>query len=95
MPIIAPITGIIDNKNNKFLLKQGSLSSTYNVILQTSYNKEHDVSMLYVTDFSSGKLLKSLKLIDINDKDNMKHVGGISTDNNRFITSYFVKINHV
>ena len=32
MPIIAPIIGIIDNKNNKFLLKQGSLSSTYNVI---------------------------------------------------------------
>ena len=56
-------------------------SSLYNVVLQTSYNKKHDVSMLYVTDFKSGKLLKSLKLIDIDDKDNIKHVGGIATDN--------------
>ena len=70
------------NKGN--YVPQGlTYSSSYNVVLQTSYNKKHDVSMLYVIDFDSGKLLKSLRLIDINDKDNMKHVGGITTDNNK------------
>ena len=70
------IQGIDDN-----YVPQGlTYSSKYNVVLQTSYNSKHDVSMLYVTDYSSGKLLKSLKLIDVDDSDNMKHVGGIATD---------------
>ena len=72
----------VQGNTNKYIPQGLAYSSLYDVILQTSYNKEHDVSMLYITDFKSGKLLKSLKLIDINDKDNMKHVGGISTDNN-------------
>ena len=67
---------------NHYIPQGLAYSSLYNVVLQTSYNKEHDVSMLYVIDFSTGKLLKSLKLIDVNDKDDMKHVGGITTDNN-------------
>lgn len=71
----------IQGNTNKYIPQGLAYSSKYNVILQTSYNEEHDVSMLYITDFSTGKLLKSLKLIDINDKDNMKHVGGITTDN--------------
>ena len=57
-------------------------SSKYNVALQTSYNGDHKVSMLYVIDFKSGKLLKSLKLKDINGNDQTYHVGGIATDNN-------------
>lgn len=72
----------VQGNTNKYIPQGLAYSSLYDVILQTSYNKEHDVSMLYITDFKSGKLLKSLKLIDINDKDNMKHVGGITTDNN-------------
>ena len=72
----------IQGNTNHYIPQGLAYSSLYNVVLQTSYNKEHDVSMLYITDFKSGKLLKSLKLIDINDKDNMKHVGGITTDNN-------------
>jgi hypothetical protein len=71
----------VQGNTNKYIPQGLAYSSLYDVILQTSYNKEHDVSMLYITDFKSGKLLKSLKLIDINDKDNMKHVGGITTDN--------------
>lgn len=73
----------IQGKTSGYVPQGLAYSSLYNVVLQTSYNKKHDVSMLYVTDFSSGKLLKSLKLIDINDQDNMKHVGGITTDNDK------------
>lgn len=72
----------IQGNTNHYIPQGLAYSSLYNVVLQTSYNKEHDVSMLYVTDYDSGKLLKSLKLIDINDKDDNKHVGGITTDNN-------------
>ena len=71
----------IQGNTNHYIPQGLAYSSLYNVVLQTSYNKEHDVSMLYVTDYDSGKLLKSLKLIDVNDKDDNKHVGGISTDN--------------
>ena len=72
----------VQGNTNHYIPQGLAYSSLYNVVLQTSYNKEHDVSMLYVIDFSTGKLLKSLKLIDVNDKDDMKHVGGITTDNN-------------
>ena len=72
----------IQGRNNGYVPQGLAYSSLYNVVLQTSYNKKHDVSMLYVTDFSTGKLLKSLKLIDINGEDDNKHVGGITTDNN-------------
>lgn len=55
-------------------------SEKYNIVLQTSYNSKHNVSMLYVIDFETGKLLKELKLIEIDDTNNIKHVGGITTD---------------
>lgn len=71
----------IQGNTNKYVPQGLAYSSLYNVMLQTSYNKDHDVSMLYVIDYDSGKLLKSLKLIDIEDNDNSKHVGGITTDN--------------
>lgn len=71
----------IQGNTNHYVPQGLAYSSLYNVVLQTSYNSDHTGSMLYVTDFSSGKLLKSLRLIDINDKDNNKHVGGITTDN--------------
>ena len=38
--------------------------------------------MLYVIDFDTGKLLKELKLIENDDTNNIKHVGGITTDDN-------------
>ena len=57
-------------------------SEKYQVALQTSYNSNHNVSMLYVTDFQSGKLIKSLKLKEIDDTNNIHHVGGITTDEN-------------
>ena len=63
-------------------------SRKYNVVLQTSYSAKNDVSMLYVIDFSNGKLIKSLKLHDINGKDDKSHVGGIANnDNTVWITS--------
>lgn len=67
--------------NSSNYVPQGlAYSENYNVVLQTSYNSKHDVSMLYVIDFQTGELLKSLKLIEIDDNDNINHVGGITTD---------------
>ena len=67
--------------NSSNYVPQGlAYSKTYNVALQTSYNSKHEVSMLYVIDFETGKLLKELKLIEIDDSNNINHVGGITTD---------------
>ena len=57
-------------------------SEKYNVAFQTSYNSNHNVSMLYVIDFESGNLLKQLKLIEVDGTNNTNHVGGITTDDN-------------
>lgn len=72
---------IYGNTNN--YVPQGLVySSKYDIVLQTSYNAKHKVSMLYVINFKTGKLLKSLKLKEIDSSDNVNHVGGITTDNN-------------
>ena len=71
----------IQGIKNKYVPQGLAYSDKYNVILQTSYNKKHDVSMLYVIDFKSGKLIKELKLIETDDSYNINHVGGIATDN--------------
>ena len=67
---------------NKYAPQGLTYSEKYNVILQTSYNK-NNVSMLYVIDFNTGKLLKELKLIEINDQENNNHVGGITTNDEK------------
>lgn len=72
----------IQGRRGGYVPQGMAYSSKYNVVLQTSYDSNHDVSMLYVIDFSTGSLIKSLKLTDINDKDDCKHVGGITTDDN-------------
>ncbi len=55
-------------------------SEKYNVMLQTSYNSNHDISKLYVLDFSTGNIIKELKLKTMDGSDNINHVGGIATD---------------
>lgn len=72
----------IQGNTNKYVPQGMAYSKKYNVVLQTSYSGKKDVSMLYVIDFSSGNLIKSLKLHDINNKDDSSHVGGIATDDN-------------
>lgn len=68
---------IYGNKNG--LVPQGlTYSEKYNIVLQTSYSKES--SKIYVTDFKSGKLLKELSLVNKDGSNNIKHVGGITTD---------------
>ena len=70
---------IYGNKNG--LVPQGlTYSEKYNVVLQTSYSKES--SKIYVIDYKSGKLLKDLSLINKDGTNNIKHVGGITTDDN-------------
>lgn len=73
---------VYGNKGN--YVPQGlAYSSLYNVVLQTSYNSNHTVSMLYVIDFDKKELIKEIKLKDNDGNDNTYHVGGIATDNNR------------
>ena len=73
---------LVQGNKDKYVPQGMTYSSKYNVVLQTSYSGKHEVSMLYVIDFSSGELIKSLKLFDINGMEDKSHVGGIATDNN-------------
>lgn len=69
----------IQGNKNKYAPQGLTYSEKYNVILQTSYNK-NNTSMLYIIDFETGKLKKELKLIEIDDRENTNHVGGITTN---------------
>ena len=63
-------------------------SQKYEIILQTSYNKKKDVSMLYVINSKTGTLERKFKLLKNDGTKNYNHVGGITTDDNKvWITS--------
>ena len=80
---------IYGNLNN--YVPQGLVySNKYNIVLQTSYNSKHKVSMLYVINFKNGKLVKQLKLKNNDLSNNTCHVGGIAANNEKvWITSDF------
>ena len=73
----------IYGNSNKYTPQGLTYSDKYNVVLQTSYNSKHTISMLYIIDFKTKKLLKELKLKEIDDTDNINHVGGITTNNEK------------
>lgn len=76
---------------NNYVPQGVTYSKKYNVVLQTSYNSKHTISMLYVIDYNSGKLLKELKLKEFDLSDNTSHVGGIATNEEKvWITSDFL-----
>ena len=58
-------------------------SEKYNIAMQTSYNANHEVSMLYVTNMTSGRLVKELKLLKEDGTQNTNHVGGITTNDEK------------
>ena len=80
---------VYGNHNN--YVSQGLVySNKYNIVLQTSYNSKHKVSMLYVIDFKNGKLIKQLKLKNNDLSNNTCHVGGIAANDEKiWITSDF------
>ena len=82
----------IQGNENGYVPQGLTYSEKYNVILQTSYNKK-DISMLYVIDFSNGKLLKELKLKDNNEDFSHSHVGGITTNDDKVWITNDYKIN--
>lgn len=72
----------ISGNKNKYIPQAITYSSKYNVSIQTSYNKKHEVSKIYITDLNNNKLVKTLDLLKEDKSINNNHVGGISTDNN-------------
>ncbi|MBQ3408176.1 MAG: hypothetical protein IJH12_03105 [Clostridia bacterium] len=81
----------VQGNTNKYVPQGLTYSNKYNVAMQTSYNSNHEVSMLYITDFSTGELIKSLELRKEDGSNNTGHVGGITTDNNTvWITNDYV-----
>ena len=78
----------IQGDKNYYAPQGITYSDKYNIIIQTSYNKYHKASKIYITDFKTKKLIKELSLLKENNKENTNHVGGITTDDNTlFITS--------
>ena len=84
---------LIQGNKNKYTPQGLAYSKKYNIILQTSYNKNHHVSMLYITNYKTGKLKKELKLKEINNSYNTNHVGGITTDEEKVWISNDYEIN--
>lgn len=82
----------VQGNKDKYVPQGLAYSEENDIVLQTSYNKSKKVSMLYVTRFSDGKLLKSLKIKNNDNSENTSHVGGIAvSDNKVWITSdYYV-----
>ncbi len=79
---------LIQGNTNQYVPQGLAYSNLYDVVLQTSYNANHHVSMLYVTNFTTGKVLKQLKIKELDQSDNLHHVGGIATDDSTvWITS--------
>lgn len=70
----------IQGVENGYVPQGLEYSSKYNIAMQTSYNANGEVSMLYVTDMETGNLLKSLKLMKEDDTPNTNHVGGITAN---------------
>ncbi len=69
------IQGITDD-----YVPQGlTYNKEHDLVLQTSYNKNHKVSKLYLTNFSSGTFVKELDLLDENGNENTTHVVGVAT----------------
>ena len=73
----------VQGNNNKYVPQGVTYSSEYNVVIQTSYNKNHKVSKIYITDLDNNKLIKTLNLHKEDNSINNNHVGGITTDNNK------------
>ena len=75
-------TYLTQGNNNQYIPQGLTYSSKYNISIQTSYNKKHKVSRIYITDLSTNKLIKTLDLLKSDNSINNNHVGGITTDNN-------------
>ena len=70
----------ITGYQNGYVPQGITYSDKYDVVLQTSYSKKNH-SMLFVYNYSDGKVLKQLTIKDSNGNDSHEHVGGITTDN--------------
>ena len=76
-------TYTIQGTNGYYRPQSITYSDKYNVIIQTSYNKKHKASKIYITDFNTGKLIKELELYKEDNSINNTHVGGITTNNDK------------
>ncbi len=65
---------------DKYVPQSITYSKEYNVAIQTSYNKDHQVSRIYITNLKNNKLIKTLDLLKQDSSKNTNHVGGITTN---------------
>ncbi len=70
----------VAGNTNGYVPQGMAYDRTNNVVLQTSYNGDGEVSKLYVTDFRTNKLIKELSLKNTDNTDNKLHVGGVATN---------------
>ena len=80
----------VQGTTNSYVPQGLAYSNKYDVILQTSYSKNNDNSMLFIIDYTSGKCIKELKLNKKDGTINTSHVGGVATNNDLvWITSNY------
>ena len=73
---------LVQGNKNGYIPQGLTYSDKYEIYIQTSYNKKHSNSKIYITD-KNYKFIKELELVN-----NNSHVGGITNNNDLvFITS--------
>lgn len=81
----------IPGNTGKYMPQGMAYNEDYNVVLQTSYNKDGEPSKLFVIDYKTNKIKKELLLKDKNNNYDNRHVGGVATSGDRvWITSDYI-----
>ena len=71
---------LVQGNHSRYVPQGLTYDSTHNIVIQTSYQKDHKVSKVFVSDFDSGKVLHTYSLYDQDNHPIVGHVGGIATD---------------
>lgn len=70
----------IYGNTNDYVPQALAFAEEKKIVLQTAYHAKGNVSRIYVIDYETGLLIKSLKLRNQEKKNQYGHVGGIATN---------------
>lgn len=70
----------VPGNTNNYVPQGMAYDETHNIVLQTSYNGDGQVSKIYLTNFKTKELIKELNLKLSDESANYLHVGGIATN---------------